>query len=157
MQNPSIKRLSALFLQAVILLIGIGTLIFLLWEPHVEGRNVHASLFEVYFRDPFLAYVYIASIAFFIALYQAFALLGYIGNNKAFSSDSVKALRTIQYCAIVLVAFVMGAVAYLFIVQRTIEEDIAGGVAMCLFAIFISVVIAAAAAVLERLVQSHKD
>ena len=71
------KRSSTIFLQVVIVLIGIGALALLLWEPHIEGRNAHATLFEIYFKDPFLAYAYIASIPFFVALYQAFKLLGY--------------------------------------------------------------------------------
>ena len=71
----------------------------MLWEPHVEGRNAHATLFEMYFKDPFLAYAYIASIPFFVALYQAFKVLGYVGQNKIFSQAAVKALRTIKYCA----------------------------------------------------------
>jgi hypothetical protein len=50
------KRSAAIVLQGVIVLIGIGALTFLLWEPHIEGRNVHATLFESYFKDPFLAY-----------------------------------------------------------------------------------------------------
>ena len=64
------KRSSTIFLQVVIVLIGIGALAFLLWEPHVEGVNAHATFFEVYL-DPFIAYAYIGSIPFFVALYQA--------------------------------------------------------------------------------------
>jgi len=150
------KRISTVFLQVVIVLIGIGTLALLLWEPHLEGRNVNATPFEIYFKDPFLAYAYIASISFFVMLYQAFKLLGYIGKNNVFSLNSVKALRTIKYCAIVLVAFIAGAEAYFFIVQRS-NEDIAGGVVMGLFMIFVSVVIGAAAAVFERILQNAVD
>src|SRR5260370_41188961 len=102
-----------IFLQAVIVLIGIGALALMLWETHLEGRNAHATLFEIYFKDPFLAYAYLASIAFFVALFQAFTLLGYIGQNKVFSLKSVKALRTIKYCATALVAMIGAAVAYL--------------------------------------------
>src|ERR1044072_5143802 len=76
-----------IFLQAVIVLIGIGSLALMLWEPHIEGRNAHATLFEIYFKDPFLAYAYLASTPFFVALYQAFKLLGYIKQNKAFAGD----------------------------------------------------------------------
>src|SRR6188508_2216069 len=90
------NRGSILFLKAVLVLIGIGALALLLWEPHLEGRNAHATLFEIYFNDPFLAYAYLASIPFFVALYQAFKLLGYIGQNKALSQATVKALRTIK-------------------------------------------------------------
>ena len=73
------------FLQAAIGIIAMGALALLLWEPHVEGRNAHASLFEIYFKDPFLAFAYVASIPFFAGLYQAFKVLGYIGQEKAFS------------------------------------------------------------------------
>ncbi|MEK7514868.1 MAG: hypothetical protein AAB608_00605 [Patescibacteria group bacterium] len=62
------KPLPTLFLKAAIVLIGIGALAFLLIEPHFEGRNVNATLFEIYFRDPFLAYAYIASIPFHSSL-----------------------------------------------------------------------------------------
>jgi hypothetical protein len=148
------KRSSTLFLQAVIILIGIGTLALMLWEPHLESRNVNATLFEIYFKDPFLAYAYTASIAFFVALYQAFKLLGYIARNEVFSQAAVSALRSIKYCAMVLVAFIIGAEGYLFIVQRRVEEDIAGGVMMGLILIFVSTVVATAAAIFEKTLQS---
>src|SRR5712672_4836413 len=100
------KKSSTLFLQVVIVLIGIGALGLMLWEPHLEGRNAHATLFQIYFNDPFLAYAYIASIAFFVALYEAFKVLGYVGQNKVFSQAAVKALRIIKYCAIAIIGFV---------------------------------------------------
>jgi hypothetical protein len=155
-QAPSIKRRSTIFLQLVIVLIGIGALALMLWEPHLEGRNAHATLYEIYFKDPFLAYAYVASIAFFVALFQAFTLLGYISRNQVFSLDSVRALRTIKYCATALVAMIGAAVAYLFIAVRG-KDDIAGGVAVGLAMIFVSVVIATAAAVFEKLLQNAVD
>src|SRR5215210_7799462 len=96
-QAPSPKRSATIFLQVVLVLIGIGALALMLWEPHLEGRNARATPFEIYFKDPFLAYAYLASIAFFVALFQAFTLLGYIAQNEAFSPNSVRALRTIKY------------------------------------------------------------
>jgi len=148
----SMEKISILFLQITIVLIGIGALAFMLWEPHLEGRNAHATPFEVYFNDPFLTYAYTASIAFFVALYQAFRLLGYIRQNKIFSQDSAKALRTIQYCAISLIGFIGAPLAYLCIVQP--GDDIAGGVAMGIVTIFISAVFATTAAVCTSILQS---
>ena len=143
------KRSSTIFIQVVIVLIGIGALALMLWEPHLEGRNVHATLFEIYFKDPFLAYAYIASIAFFVALYKAFKLLGYIGQNKVFSQAAVNALRTIKYCMISLIGFIVGAEAYFFIAGGG-KDDIAGGVMIGLLMIFFSVIIATVATVFER-------
>ena len=145
---------SSIFLQVVIVLIGIGTLALMLWEPHLEGRNTHATLFEIYFKDPFLAYAYIASIPFFVALYQAFKVLGYAGQNKVFSHAAVKALWTIKYCAISIIGFV--AVGEIFIILGN-SDDRAGGVFMGILITFGSVVIATAAAMFERILQNAVD
>src|SRR6266496_3061460 len=92
------KRISIVFLQAVIVLVGIVALTILLWFPLTERRAANLDLFSIYF-DPFILYGYAASIAFFVALYKAFKLLGYIGQNKVFSLNSVKTLKSIKYCA----------------------------------------------------------
>jgi hypothetical protein len=148
------KRSSTIFLQVVIVLIGIGALALLLWEPHIEGRNAHATLFEIYFKDPFLALVYIGSIPFFMALYQAFKVLGYAGQNKVFSQAAVKALRTIKYCAIAIIGFV--AVEEIIIMLDN-SDDRAGGVFMGILITFGSIVIATAAAMFERILQNAVD
>ncbi|MFH0776359.1 MAG: DUF2975 domain-containing protein [Patescibacteria group bacterium] len=139
----------------VVVLIGIGAFAFLLWEPHIEGRNAHATLFEIYFKDPFLAFVYIGSIPFFLALSQAFKVLGYVGQNKVFSQASVKALRTIRYCAIAIVGFV--AAEEILIVLGNGDDDRAGGIFMGVLITFGSLVIAAAAAMFEQILQSAVD
>lgn len=149
------KKSSTLLLQAVIVLIGIGALALMLWEPHLEGRNVNATLFEIYFQDPFLAYAYIASIPFFIALYQAFKVLGYVRQDKTFSQATVKALRTIKYCATTVVAFIVGAEAYLFIARP--GDDIAGGVFMGLLMIAVFGVITTTAKMFEEIVKDVVD
>ena len=140
------KRSSTIFLQVVIVLIGIGALALLLWEPHVEGVNAHAKFFEVYL-DPFIALVYVGSIPFFMALYQAFKLLGYAGQNKMFSQAAVKALRTIKYCALAIIGFV--AVEEIFIMLNHGSDDPAGGVFMGILITLGSSVIATAAVMFE--------
>ena len=154
LKAPPMKRSSAAFLQIVIVLIGIGALTLMLWEPHIEGRNAHATLFEIYFKDPFLAYAYIASIPFFVALYQGFKVLGYAGQNKVFSQAAVKALRTIKFCAIAIIGFV--AVGEVFIMMGD-SDDRAGGVFMGVLITFGSIVIATAAATFERILQNAVD
>jgi hypothetical protein len=154
--KSSTKRGSTIFLQVVIVLLGIGVLAALLWEPHLEGRNVHATLFEIYFEDPFLAYIYLAFIPFFVGLYQAFKMLGYARRNEIFLQRSVRALRIIKYCALTTAILILGADSYLFIFIRG-KDDIAGGVMMGVFIIFVSAVIATAAAVFERILQNAVD
>jgi hypothetical protein len=149
-----VKRGPTIFLQVVIVLVGIGALALMLWEPHIEGRNAHATLFEIYFKDPFLAYAYLASTPFFVALYQAFKVLGYIGQDKAFSQATLKALRTIKFCALAIIGFV--ALGELFIMLGN-SDDRAGGVFMGILITFGSAVIATAAAIFERVLQDAVD
>ncbi|MEQ1826609.1 MAG: DUF2975 domain-containing protein [Pirellula sp.] len=145
------KRSSTVFLQLVVVLIGIGTLAIMLWFPHIEGRNAHSTPFEVYFKDPFLAYAYIASISYFMALYQAFNVLGYAGKNQIFTQAAVNALRIIKICAVAMIGFVaVGEIIILF----SNSDDRAGGVAMGILLIFGSIVIATAAAMFEQILQN---
>lgn len=148
------KRSTAFFLQTATMLFGIAVLVFLLWEPHVEGRNAHATLFEIYFKDAFLACAYIASIPFFVALYQAFRLFGDAARNKLFSLRSLSALRTIRICAIMLLGSIAVAEAFLFLMVRG-EDDIAGGVAMGILFALVFAAMAAAAILFERRLQAR--
>ena len=149
------KRGSTIFLQIVIVLIGIGALVLLLWEPQIEGVNAHATNFEIYFKDPFLALVYAGSIPFFVALYQAFKVLRYAGQNKVISPEAVKALRTIKYCAIAIIGFVM--VEEIFIMLNHGNDDPAGGVFIGVLISFISIVVTTAAAMFEKILQRAVD
>lgn len=101
------------FLQALVVAIGIAALAFLLWEPHLEGRNAHATLVEVYFHDPFLAYAYLASIPFFIVLWQTFTVIGAAGRQALASAPVGAALRTIRSCALAMIGFVVLGEAFL--------------------------------------------
>lgn len=146
------KRCSIFFLRAVILLVGVGVLAGLLWEPQVEGRNANADLAAIYFRDPFLAYAYVGSLPFFFGLYQAFKLLGYVGQGQAFSPAAVEALRYIKYSALAVIGFIVGGEAY--IILGAVSDDKAGGIAMGVSTSFACLVTFTAAAVLERVFQS---
>jgi Protein of unknown function (DUF2975) len=148
------KRGPSLFLRAVLVLIGIAALAFLLWEPRIEGRNAHATLFEIYFKDPFLAFAYVGSIPFFVGLYHAFKVLGHAGGNQEFSPSGVRSLRTIKYCAMALIGFVAVGEVFIFLGD---SDDRAGGVFMGVLIAFASIVVATAMAILERGLQTAVD
>ena len=149
------KRISIVFLQAVIVLIGIVAFAILLWFPLTEGRAANLDLFSIY-ADPFILYGYAASIAFFVGLYKAFKLLGYIGQNKIFSSNAVKALKSIKYCAIVLSILIVLAGLYIRLFHHK-DDDPAGFLAICIVTTFVSIVFATAAAIFEKLLQNAID
>lgn len=149
---PIMKSSSALILQGAIVLIGVAVLVFMLWEPHVEGRNAHATTVEIYFNDPFLAYAYVGSIPFFIGLYRAFGMFGHLRKNGAFSQETVEALRTIKRCAIAFIGFVAGGVV--FIIMFGDPDDRPAGVFMSLLVTVAASVAAAAAATVARNLQN---
>src|SRR5262249_50600721 len=103
---------------------------------------------------PFLAYAYLASIPFFVALSQAFKVLDYIRQNKAFSQATVKALRTIQLCAFATIGFVAGGELFILLGN---SDDRAGGVFISILITFGSVVIATTAAMFERMWQNTME
>ena len=137
------------------MLIGILALTILIWAPLTEGRAASLNLFSIY-ADPFILYGYVASIPFFIVLYKAFKLLKYIGQNKAFTLNSVRALRGIKYCAIVLGILLVMAGLYIRIFHNK-DDDPAGFLVMCTVATFVSLVIVAVAAVFEKILQNGMD
>jgi hypothetical protein len=149
------KRMSIIFLQAVVVLIGIVALAILIRVPLTEGRATNLDLFSIY-ADPFILYGYATSIAFFVALYKAFRLLGYIGQNKVFSSNAVKALKSIKYCAIVVSVLIVIAGLYIRMSHHK-DDDPAGFIAMCIVTTFVSVVVATAAAIFEKILQNAID
>jgi hypothetical protein len=145
------KRSTALFLQIAIVVVGLGALAFLVGEPHLEGRNAHATTFEIYFKDPFLAYVYVGSIPFFMALHRAFGLFGHAGERGVFSPATVEALRAIKRCALAVIGFVAGAVVIILLFGD--RDDRPAGLFMSFLVIFAASVTAIAAARFGRHLQ----
>ena len=142
---------STLFLKSVLVLISIAVLVGMLWFPHLEGRAANLDLFSIYL-DPFIIYTYISSFPFFFGIYQAFKLLGFIEANKTFSEVSVKALRNIKYCAFAFSGFVAVAMPYIFMFAQ--DDDSPGVVLIGLGIALASIVIATAAGVFQKLLQS---
>lgn len=148
MKAPGMKRHTALLAQVFIVLWGVATLAFLLGEPHLEGRNAHATTFQIYFHDPFLAYVYVGSLPFFVALHRAFALLGEFRRNAEFSTASLDDLRVIRGCAFILIGFVAGGAV--FVVANGDPDDRPAGVFMCALVMFGAGFIATLASLFAR-------
>src|SRR3954451_17651585 len=148
------KRGSTLFLKIVLLLLAIGALAAMIRFPQTEGRAANLDLVSIY-TDPFIIYGYIASIPFFVGLYQAFKLLNLIDANKAFSQDAVNALRNMKFASLSLIGFI--ALAELYIRFFAHGDDPAGPTALGILASFAAAVIATAAAVFQKLLQNVVD
>lgn len=142
------KNLSTIFLQAAVVLVGLGALTLMLVQPNFEGRNIDATLFETYFKDPFLAYVYLASIPFFIALSRVWKLLGYVRENTLSGIAATKAWKAIRNCALVTALAILGADLWVLVTHG--EDDAAGFFMLSMVAILISLVAAAVASLFGK-------
>ena len=149
------KRTSIFFLQFVILVFGILVLVLLIRLPLTEGRAVNLDLFHIY-ADPFILYGYAASIPFFIALFMAFKILGYVGQSKLFSFNAIRALKIIKYCAILFSIFILSAAIFIILFHNK-EDDPAGFISLCILTTFFSVVVATTASVFEKNLQKAID
>jgi hypothetical protein len=149
-----LTRGSTAFLKLVIVLIAIAVLAGMIRFPQTEGRATNLDLISIY-TDPLIIYAYIASIPFFVALYQALKLLGYVDANNVFSQRAVNAMKNIKYCALTICGFIVLGIVYIRFFAN--GDDPAGPTALGIFTTFISFVIATAAAIFERLLQNAVD
>lgn len=141
---------STIFLKAVVILIG---LIVLAVCAFALPAGIASDKTGYYW--PILLGLYVPAVPFFFALYQAIKLLGYIDHGKAFSPDSVSALKYIKYCGLAISALFTAGMPYIFYAA---DRDDAPGVALVGFIIIgASFVIATAAALFQRLFQSAVD
>ena len=81
-------------------------------------------------------------------------MLGYARQNEVFSQAAVNAVRTIKLCAMAVIGFVAGAEVFIMLHN---SDDRAGGVFMGILVAFGSVIIAAAAATFQRILQNAVD
>lgn len=147
-------RAPTLFLKAVTVLAATGTLAGLMWFPHIEGRAANLDLISIY-ADPFIIYIYIASIPFFIGLYQVLKLLQFIDSDRSFSTGAVAALKTMKFASLSLIGFI--ALAELYIRFFAHGDDPAGPTMLGMCMVLALGVIAATVSVLQTLVQRVID
>lgn len=146
------KRSSTIILKIAIFLIGLPVLAGCIYGlSRFDPNSPYWNLPELEnLQYPLLIGMYIGMIPFFIALYQSLKLLGYVDRNEAFSTLSVKALKTIKYCAIAIVIVYILEMPFLYLL--TLADD-APGIVIGLFVTFVSLIVAVFAAVLQKLLE----
>lgn len=153
------KRIALEFLRIITILVGIGTLFSLAWLPLTEGRAQHLDVPNIYL-DPFILYIYTASIVFFVALYKVFKLLGYIYKDELYSLKSLRTLRGVKLCAAILGILIVTAGVYIAIYHHK-DDDPAGFLGMCAILTLLAIVVTIATGILQKklrtAVQTHND
>jgi hypothetical protein len=104
---------------------------------------------------PIVIGIYISSLPYYFALYQAFRLLAFIDKGQAFSELSVFALKKIKYCGIIISIIFMVIMPFVFMLAEL--EDAPGLIIVGMIPVFTAMVIGVFAAVLERLLREAID
>lgn len=153
------KRSSTLFLKIAVIFIGIPVLAACLFVlPQIANEANEAvkrgsdMAFAVY---AILMVMYVSAVPFYFALYQSFNLLSYIDKNQAFSELSVKALKKIKNCALIISGLYVVGIPFVYILAEV--DDAPGLILVGLVMIFAPLVIAVFAAVLQTLLQQAID
>ncbi|MCM2998581.1 DUF2975 domain-containing protein [Paenibacillus cellulositrophicus] len=146
------KRGTTLFLKMAVIMIGIPILALCIFLVPKIG-NFAGELYPqiAYMKSLVIIDMYAAAIPFYFALYHAFKLLSYIDKNQAFSELSVKALKSIRYCAITISTLYLLGMPLYYLMGRRVDPP--SFIPMGWVIIFASMVIAVFATVLQRLLQ----
>ncbi len=147
-------RNSTLLLKIVLVFIAMGAVASMIGFPPTEGRAANLDLISIY-TDPFILYLYIASIPFFVGLHQANALLTFVDKRKTFSQGAVNSLKNIKFASVSLIGFIALALVYIrFFVHG---EDSAGPSMLGFLASLVIAVVGVTAGVLQNQLQKVVD
>ncbi|MGD7045991.1 DUF2975 domain-containing protein [Jeotgalibacillus proteolyticus] len=148
------KQGSTLFLKTAVILMGIPVLaLSVACMPWLVENPVNPDYSHILY--PIVIGLYLSVIPYFITLFQAFKLLGYIDKNQAFSLLSVKALKKIKYCALIISAVYAAILPFVFLVAQL--DDAPGLILIGMVPVGASFIIAIFAAVLQQLLKQAID
>lgn len=99
--------------------------------------------------------IYLSAIPFFSGLYAAWRMLGYIDKQQAFSTGTKRELTRIKFYALSITAIYALGLPLLYQVAQ--KDDAPGVLAIGIMVVFASFVVAAFAALMEKVLQSALD
>lgn len=149
-KNKLLNLRSTHFLKLVIIVLGISAISFGSVLLYVSFATDDAGFYQ-----PVLLGMVLSLLPFLMGLMEAFKLLNYIGNNLAFSEISVKALKKIKMFALVISGLYAVGMPYIFYVAE--KDDAPGVVLLGLILVFVPLVVAVFAAILQELLQNASE
>lgn len=156
-KNPLVKNGSTIFLRLAVL--GAALLVVLLsaWAiVDVYGHWAEDSPEVAGWQWPIIFVIAAAAATFCVAARQIWKLLNLIHKNKAFSGASVRTMKNVKYCGLVISALF---VTWMPLVFHAAENEDAPGMILIFGAIFVGIplVVAIFAGVAQRLFQNAID
>ena len=142
-----------LLLKIALICVGLPILalgIFFIVLFSIEDETLNPQY--AYIIYSLLVIFYLMLMPFFYAIYQAIRLLTFIDKEKAFSNESINALKYIKYSAFSIILF--GIIAMPFVYLLADLDDAPGLILFAMIIPFGSLIVALLAAVLQKLLKS---
>lgn len=149
------KKGSIYFLKGVIVLMSLIVLALCIFALPSIGKSMIEEFPTIPNAPYFVLAFYASAVPFFIALVHAWRMLIYIDKNIAFSPLSVKALKKIKYCAVLITLFLLANMPLMFHMAQA--DDAPGAIIIWGFISGAPLVIAVFAALLEKLLKNAID
>jgi len=151
--NRVLHQSSTKLLRGAIVLLGVVvlTLCFLAIPAVYQGWALEYPQLA-YLTYPILFEICATAVPFFIALSQAWKLLGLVDRSQAFSGQSVLGLKRIKYCGLAIGGLYALGLPMIYAWARHVDAP--GLMGIGLIIMFAAFVVAVFAAVLQKLLQS---
>lgn len=147
------ERGSTVFLRLVIAGMGLLVAVFCVIVLPVMHREWALEFPELaYLKYPVLLGISLTTVPFYMALYQAVKLLGYVDKNTAFSLASVQALKRIKYYALTIGGIYVVGMPLIYYIAEI--DDAPGLIIFGMMFTVAPIAIATFAAVLQKLLQN---
>ena len=147
------KELS-IWLKLIIVICGLFGLLFCIYFGPETGRNIllnSENLKTLY--NPFITFIWITGIPFFIALVLGWQICSKIGFDQAFTVKNADRLKMISVSSMIEGVLYVGALIYLFVVGRYHTNVLI----VLLLILFFSVVISVFTFMLSYLVRKASE
>lgn len=149
-RSKTMHKLPTIFLRAVIAIMGFAVIIIcalILPYQSMEWAKTYPDV--AYLQYPILTGLLGTLVPFLIAIYHAINILQYIDEDKPFSKKTIKSVRTIKFCALVISGIYLSAMP--IIIYMANQDDAPGLAVIGLFFALAPFVIAVFAEVMQRL------
>lgn len=147
-----VQQGSTYVLRAAVLAVGLAVLALCIFALPATWRAVPAEYpNHTYVFYGIIIAMYAAAVPFFAALFQTMKILSFIDRGKAFSELSVKALKVIKYCGIVISIAYAASLPFFYMWAN--NDDAPGLLVIAMVLTCAPLAVSVFAAVLQRLLR----
>ncbi|GEN86680.1 DUF2975 domain-containing protein [Oceanobacillus sp. FSL W8-0428] len=141
---------STAFLKTVIYIMGLIMIaLSVILIPQIIINISDSSSMVKWIVYPIVIGVFLTTIPFYLALYQALKLLRLIDQKQTFSEEAVFTLKRIKQCALTITGIYILTMPFIYLFAE--KDDAPGAIIIGMVPLFVSFVVAVFASLLQKL------